>query len=155
MNSIKPLVDEVYQMDKTSVYTQGVMKVRKRVTLMVVTVSVIFGICWGTSSTVYLLRYFTSYNFYSAIIITNAMVYFNSAVNPIVYALVSQRFREKIKGMICCRCSVANKIQATSEPQNMAAVNDNNFQHMVEQCPQPLNTTSSLGEVNILASYNS
>ena len=39
---------------------------------------------------------------------TNTMIIFNSAINPIVYALVNQRFREKIKGMICCICPPAN-----------------------------------------------
>lgn len=84
---------------------QGAMKLRKRVTLMVLTVTVIFGVSWGTSSAMYLLTYFTTLNLTTGFNISRLMVYFNSAINPIVYALVNQRFREKIKIMTSsCRC---------------------------------------------------
>ena len=98
-------------------YTQGVMKVRKRVTLMVVIVSVIFGISWGTSSVVYVIKHFTSYNI-GNVAITNTMAMFNSAVNPFVYALLNRQFREKVRGMICCtfRCT---KIHPMTETQGI------------------------------------
>ncbi|KAL9957228.1 hypothetical protein ACROYT_G038839 [Oculina patagonica] len=38
----------------------GVMRVRKRVTLMAVTVTAIFGICWGANTIEYVLRYLSS-----------------------------------------------------------------------------------------------
>ena len=64
---------------------------RKRVTLMVVAVTVIFGICWGTASVVYVLHYTTSYNIgFVPIACANIMILFNSAVNPFVYALLNQ-----------------------------------------------------------------
>ena len=118
---------------------QSVLKVRKRVTLMAVTVSVVFGVSWGTSSAVYVMRYFSSYNFRNAIIITNTMVYFNSAVNPIVYALVNQRFREKIEEMICCRWSSTNKIHS----QTMESVITH---HSAEPCYKELNIALQLEE---------
>ena len=79
------------------------MKVRKRVTLMVITVTVIFGICWGTGQLIYVLLYFIPKNVGVILLaISDVMILFNSAVNPFVYALVNQQFREKIKKMICC-----------------------------------------------------
>ena len=91
-------------------YPQGVMKVRKRVTLMVITVSSIFGISWGTSSVSYVLKHFISQNI-GNVAITNTMALLNSAVNPFVYALFSQQFREKVKRMMCCTgCRSANRI---------------------------------------------
>ena len=100
-------------------YTQGVLRVRKRVTLMVVTVSGIFGICWGTSTVVYTLKYETSYNIGPIpVTIANTMVLFNSAVNPFVYALLNQQFKEKIKGMICCTGCLAPRFHPTRKPQN-------------------------------------
>ena len=69
---------------------------------MVVIVSVIFAICWGTIQVLYNLLYFTSYEISPVVVvISNTMVLFNSAVNPFVYALSSQNFREKIKGLMC------------------------------------------------------
>ena len=98
-------------------YPQGVMKVRKRVTLMVITVSSIFGISWGTSSVSYVLKHFTSQNI-GNVAITNTMALFNSAVNPFVYALFNQQFREKVKRMMCCTFRSASRIGATREIEN-------------------------------------
>ena len=98
-------------------YPQGVMKVRKRVTLMVITVSSIFGISWGTSSASYVLKHFTAQNI-GNVAITNTMALFNSAVNPFVYALFNQQFREKVKRMMCCTFRSASRIGVTREIEN-------------------------------------
>jgi len=80
------------------------MKVRKRVTLMIVTVTAIFAICWGTNQIIYLIRNVALSSIGVVTIATiNTMVMFNSAVNPFVYALMNKLFREKIKRMILCR----------------------------------------------------
>ena len=70
---------------------------------MIVTVSVIFGICWGTDVVVYILRDVASYNFGPvSFTIVDTVTLFNSAVNPFVYALLNQQFRKKIKKMMPC-----------------------------------------------------
>ena len=102
------------------------MKVRKRVTLMVITVSSIFGISWGTSSVSYVLKHFTSQNI-GNVAITNTMAVFNSAVNPFVYALFNQQFREKVKGLMCCTFRSASRIVATRESENTECPNTINW----------------------------
>ena len=93
------------------------MKLRKRVTLMVITVSAIFGVTWLTDTTNYVLYSFiSSYSFltYAA---TSILLLFNSAINPLVYALVNQRFRKKVKGMMCRSCRPASsRMQSAREP---------------------------------------
>ena len=60
---------------------------------------------------VYLLLYVTSYNIGPVpIAVLNTMVLFNSAVNPFVYALLSQQFREKMKEILCCAGSSAPRV---------------------------------------------
>ena len=99
---------------------QGVLRVRKRVTLMVIMVSVIFGICWGTSSIIYSLMYVASYNFGGIVVtIADMMVLFNSAVNPFVYALLNHQFREKVRRMACCSRSSPSRVQPTRNPEIM------------------------------------
>ncbi|KAL9957376.1 hypothetical protein ACROYT_G039007 [Oculina patagonica] len=103
----------------------GVMRVRKRVTLMVVTVTAIFGICWGTDVVVYIIKDATSYNIGSVpVTIANTMVLFNAAVNPFVYALLNQKFRETIKRMICCTGSSASRYHPSRELQDIELANN-------------------------------
>ena len=98
---------------------QRVLKLRKRVTLMAVTVSVIFAVCWLTDSISYMLSVYTSAHTVIDItyVATSIMIMFNSAINPIVYALVNKRFREKIKRMIRCKNRLeTDVIPLTGEP---------------------------------------
>ena len=84
---------------------------------MVVTLSVIFGICWGTDQVIYS---FTSAGPVS-VAIANTMVMFNAAVNPFVYALLNQQFRSKMKKMICCTGYLARRVHPTGE-SNLSAM---------------------------------
>ena len=105
------------------------MKVRKRVSLMVVAVSAIFGICWGTSSIAYTLRAFHPSRVGSIpIAITDTVVLFNAAINPFVYALLNQQFKEKMKSIVCCTGCFARRVHPPSEPQNMELANTNSIQ---------------------------
>ena len=94
---------------------QGVLRVRKRVTLMVITVSVIFGVCWLADTISFILTSFSSHYTSSdmSYIATGTLILFNLAINPIVYALVNQKFRAKIKSTVSCPCSVTRKLQLT------------------------------------------
>ena len=74
-------------------------------TLMVLIVSFMFEITWMTDIALHIIvKDLKS----PEISIAHALIMFNSAVNPFVYALLSQRFREKMKGMIFCRSHSPN-----------------------------------------------
>ena len=76
---------------------------RKRVTLMGITVTAIFGICWAPDVIAHNLDLFTSVSISEhAYAVFHILVLFSSAVNPFVYGLVNKNFREKLKGMIYC-----------------------------------------------------
>ena len=85
-------------------YTQGVIRMRKRVTLMVVTVTVIFGICWVSDVIAHSIDYYSPHSTSKEAYLTiHTLILLNTAVNPFVYALISQNFRQKMKRMIYCR----------------------------------------------------
>ena len=103
-------------------FFQGVMKVRKRVTLTVITVSAIFGVCWLTDSISFILTFhIPTHKFGSTSYVTTAtFIMINSAANPFVYALVNQRFREKLVRMMRGYFHPAtNRIHPDMELQNM------------------------------------
>ena len=90
---------------------------RKRVTLSVITVSIIFGICWITGLLIYVLSHYNILVFGSAsYFVSDIMFMFNSCVNPFVYALLNERFRQKIKAMLHCTCKSKRCSPATHEP---------------------------------------
>ena len=97
------------------------MKVRKRVTLMTITVSVIFAVCWLTDSISYVLTFYIPTLMLEDLlyVIASTMIKFNSTINPFVYALMNQRFREKIKEMMCCTCK---KTLPAREPQKTEVI---------------------------------
>ena len=89
-----------------SLYAQGVLRVRKRVTLMGVTVAAVFGICWAPDVIAHKLDVNTSLSISeTAYAVIHTLILFSSAVNPFLYALVNKTFREKLVGMICCSCT--------------------------------------------------
>ena len=84
---------------------------RKRVTLMVVAITAIYGICWGTNEVVYAIQFIALQDIgHLPMVIANTMVLFNSAINPFVYALLNKQFREKMKVMLCCTHSSVPRV---------------------------------------------
>ena len=79
---------------------------------MVLTVSVIFAICWSADAILHLLeRFYFHKNLPLARSIIHAMLAFNAAVNPFAYALINKRFRGKIKEILSSSlCSPAQGV---------------------------------------------
>ena len=86
--------------------TQGVLRLRKRVTLMVVTITAILVISWGADGILHLIQEYAGTVKLSPLAtpIAHTIMLFNSVVNPFAYALLNQRFRTKVKEMVCSRC---------------------------------------------------
>ena len=84
----------------------AVRKSRKKVTKVVLIVSVIYAISWFPQLILYLLSSFLESFEVGEVpyIVSDAMMTFNSAVNPMIYAFQSERFRREFKQLLCFRC---------------------------------------------------
>ena len=82
---------------------------------MVVSVSAIFVISWGGDTVLHILEDSSFKLSPLAIPIAHVVVMFNAAVNPFAYALINERFRQKMKEIMCSGSrSLATKHFVTS-----------------------------------------
>ena len=84
-----------------------------RVTKMVLAVTVIYVMCWVPTVVVYFLAHLTPGKLavHSPIhLITIALAALNSTVNPIIYSFQSQRFRQNLLQLLCCRKGGTNQV---------------------------------------------
>lgn len=93
---------------------QGVLRIRRRITKMVFTVSVVFAVCRTPAQTMYVISYFSQTQYHSDLlhIISVAVVTANSAINPLIYVIANHRFRQHIKELICCPGLCRAKVDA-------------------------------------------
>lgn len=91
--------------DNTTEVTQkALLRYRRRLTKMVIAVTIIYVLCWGPELMIYLLGFlgvFTLKAIHHGVAF--AFVVFNSCVNPIVYSFQSGQFRTHLWALIRCR----------------------------------------------------
>ena len=85
--------------------TSGNQK-KGRATKIVIIVIFCFLLCWLPIQVIFMLQIFGDYPDTIAGIIAqmlaNCLAYFNSCMNPILYAFLSSRFRQSFKQALCC-----------------------------------------------------
>ena len=88
---------------------------------MVAIVTAIFGITWIPDLTLHIFEEAGFYKFSPLVFfVTHTMIMFNSAVNPFVYGLINQRFRKKMKEMLCCSSNFsASRVDTVKKSQDI------------------------------------
>ena len=83
---------------------RSLLRYRKRVTKMVIFVTLVYVLCWVPELLIYFLD-FTGTITLEAVhhAIASALIVFNSSINPIVYSLQSSKCRKHLGELICCR----------------------------------------------------
>ncbi|XP_074079202.1 thyrotropin-releasing hormone receptor-like [Macrotis lagotis] len=84
--------------------TKGVLSSRKQVTKMLVVVVVLFAVLWMPYRTLVLVNSFMEHPYLDPwfLLFCRTCVYANSAINPIIYNLMSQKFRSAFRRL--CKC---------------------------------------------------
>ncbi|KAJ8416311.1 hypothetical protein AAFF_G00383330 [Aldrovandia affinis] len=83
---------------------RGALSSRKQVTKMLAVVVVLFALLWMPYRTLVLVNSFVATPYLDAwfLLFCRTCIYANSAINPVVYSLMSQRFRSAFRHL--CRC---------------------------------------------------
>ena len=110
------------------------MRIRKRVTKMVVAVSIIYGLCWTPEIVIFASILFSSKVTLgdAADTISIVLVACNSTVNPIVYAYLNDQFRKKIKTLLCGTGVVKNRVHVIERPREEMSSQPQNFSEEVQ-----------------------
>uniref|UniRef100_A0A671FHW7 Thyrotropin-releasing hormone receptor n=1 Tax=Rhinolophus ferrumequinum TaxID=59479 RepID=A0A671FHW7_RHIFE len=100
---------------------------RKQVTKMLVVVVLLFAVLWMPYRTLVLLNSFVAQPFLDpwVLLFCRTCVYTNSAINPVIYSLMSQKFRVAFRQL--CRCGAEG-------PQRHAACLSTTTDFSVETC---------------------
>ena len=95
---------------------------------MIITVSAIFGITWLPDIMIHTVEETTSLKFSPVVFpIVHTIIMFNCAVNPFVYALINQRFREKMERMLYCSSRLLeSRGRSNSQSHSIELVNKTN-----------------------------
>ena len=84
---------------------------------MVLAVSAIYGLCWMPNLFIYVFNYFITSKNYGDVfhIVSIVLVSCNSTVNPFIYVFVNQKFRRKVKSLICCGTPCSNRVDVSMD----------------------------------------
>ena len=83
---------------------RALLRNRRRITKLVIAVTVVYALCWVPELTIYFLGFTGAIKLQAIHFnIASALVFFNSTINPAVYSLQSSVFRKHFWNLICCR----------------------------------------------------
>ena len=88
------------------------MASKKKITKMLMTITVIYGVCWIPNLILYVVWYFVleAYVMYTINKVFLVLILVNSCANPIVYAAQDNLFRSRMAGILCkCRKRSGNQ----------------------------------------------
>ena len=131
----------------------AMLRSRKKVTKMVLIVTVIFGLSWMPVLTLYMLSYHLPNQFEYASIFHNAAVVFicvNSSINPFIYSFQMRGFKTEIKKLVTFNKTRVGYVEGS---QNLAGttstileariirLNARNSSHVTSAIPAPISDT--------------
>lgn len=88
----------------TEATQRALLRYRKRVTKMVIFVTIVYVLCWVPELLIYFLGFTGAIRLQSIHhAIASALIVFNSSINPTVYSLQSSKFRKHLRDLISCK----------------------------------------------------
>ncbi|KAL6119385.1 trhr [Pungitius sinensis] len=109
---------------------RGGVSARKQITKMLAVVVVLFAALWMPYRTVVVVNSFIDPPYHNTwfLLFCRTCIYTNSAINPIVYNLMSQKFRVAFKKLCGCNWRRAGKVPQCSAPMCYSAIKDSSHE---------------------------
>ncbi|XP_039618404.1 thyrotropin releasing hormone receptor 2 [Polypterus senegalus] len=106
--------------------TKGALSSRKQVTKMLAVVVILFALLWMPYRTLVLVNSFIEKPYLNAwfLLFCRLCIYTNSAINPVVYNLMSQKFRSAFKKLCKCKEEESQRRTIYLAPTNCSMVRD-------------------------------
>lgn len=110
------------------------LRARKRVTKILMTLNVIYALCWFPNLLINVINYYVNIPSLLSIgyLVSEMLVLLNSSINPFVYTLQSKQFRQAIKNTVCCRRRVVVTPLATVATQMDSTTATTNYTRQLE-----------------------
>ncbi|XP_037111066.1 thyrotropin releasing hormone receptor 2 [Syngnathus acus] len=127
---------------------------RKQVTKMLAVVVILFALLWMPYRTLVLINSFVSTPYLDAwfLLFCRTCIYSNSAINPVIYNAMSQKFRSAFRGLYHCKpqggtqrlSAIPAGFSTVREPRtslsNISAPNEKAKRDIVNSTPDVINT---------------
>ncbi|KAM6929878.1 thyrotropin-releasing hormone receptor [Lycodopsis pacificus] len=114
----------------TNKANRGAVSARKQITKMLAVVVVLFAVLWMPYRTLVVVNSFIDPPYHNTwfLLFCRMCIYTNSAINPIIYNLMSQKFRVAFKKL--CKCSWRHKGKAAeyNVPMYYSAIKDSSHE---------------------------
>lgn len=105
---------------------KGAQSSRKQVTQMLAVVVILFALLWMPYRTLVVVNSFMSAPYLNTwfLLFCRLSIYLNSAINPVIYNLMSQKFRAAFKKLCKCKQAEAEKPTAYNVPVYYSVMKD-------------------------------
>ncbi|XP_032897154.1 thyrotropin-releasing hormone receptor [Amblyraja radiata] len=106
--------------------SKGAQSSRKQVTQMLAVVVILFALLWMPYRTLVVVNSFMSAPYLNTwfLLFCRLSIYLNSAINPVIYNLMSQKFRAAFKKLCKCKQAEAEKPTAYNVPVYYSVMKD-------------------------------
>ncbi|KAJ7338052.1 hypothetical protein JRQ81_010578 [Phrynocephalus forsythii] len=127
----KPRKNNSLSVDKTKVANKGINSAvasRRQVTKMLAVVVILFALLWMPYRTLVVINSFLSHPFQENwfLLFCRVCIYLNSAINPVIYNLMSQKFRAAFKKLCKCQRKQLEKPTNYSVVLNYSVIKESN-----------------------------
>ncbi|KAJ8016847.1 hypothetical protein DPEC_G00011600 [Dallia pectoralis] len=126
---------------------KGAVTSRKQVTKMLAVVVILFALLWMPYRTLVVVNSFMDPPYLNTwfVLFCRMSIYTNSAINPIIYNLMSQKFRAAFKKLCKCKGQTPEKLTKYNEPVCYSVIKDSSHDSLTQTEQEDVSSSCDTG----------